>query len=194
MATIQNISSQLQFLERNVGMTPFNIASWRTGVDRNLLLAVASRESNMGMTLDGNYLGDSGYGMGLMQVDRRYHPQFAATVHPGEHSKVVLKGAQILKEELNRFNGNKYAALAAYNTGAGDVQYALQTGTDPDLFTTGKNYAKDVLNRYQIINQIAGNSIAGMDEIVSFFFISALAGTAYLIVKEHKEWQENRNS
>jgi soluble lytic murein transglycosylase-like protein len=188
MANAQHISNQLQFLKRNVGMTPFNIASWRTGIDRNLLLAVASRESNMGMTLDNNYLGDSGYGMGLMQVDRRHHPQFAASVHPGDHSKIVLKGAQILKEEIKRFGGNEYAALAAYNTGASDVQYALRTGTDPDLFTTGKDYAKDTLSRYRLINQVAGNPIAGFDEITSFFFISALAGTSFLIVKEHKGW------
>jgi soluble lytic murein transglycosylase-like protein len=191
MASAANISSQLSYLRQHVGMGPFTVASIRAGVPRNLLLAVASRESHMGQLLDANYLGDGGNGMGIMQIDRRYHPGFAASVHPSDHSKNVLKGAQILKEEISRFNGNVYAALAAYNSGATNVQNAIRYGLDADYYTTGKDYAKDVLSRYEIINQVAEPTMAGWNTALAVIYVSALAGTAYLIVKENKRWNQD---
>lgn len=44
-----------------------------------LLAAFASRESYYGSALDAAMTGDNGNGLGLMQADRRYHAEFAAS-------------------------------------------------------------------------------------------------------------------
>ena len=189
MMTPSQISSQLEFAKSTGSLPAFTAASFRTGVDKNLLLAIASRESHIGQILDGSYLGDGGNGIGLMQVDRRYHPEFAASVRPSDHYKIILKGAQIFKEELNRFDGNTYAALAAYNTGPGDVQKALGRGEDPDIYTTGGDYAKDVLTRYELIKQLNGSSttqLANMDTIAGLILVSAAAGTVFLMSRNSR--------
>ena len=47
------------------------------------------------------------------------------------------------------------ATLSAYNGGEGAVGRALQRGASTDSVTTGKDYARDVLNRASIFaNQI----------------------------------------
>ena len=186
MMSVNDISFQLSYLQSTVGLSPFNTAAFRYGIERNLLLAVASRESHMGRLLDANYLGDHGNGMGIMQIDRRYHPEFAMQIHPGDHTANIQKGAEILREELNRFNGDVYAALAAYNSGAGNVQRAIRYGLDPDYYTTGKDYAKDVLHRYEIINQLAEPTVAdvaSIDAVKFALLVSAAAGMAFYMYR-----------
>jgi hypothetical protein len=39
------------------------------------------------------------------------------------------------------------ATVAAYNCGPGNVRKALEAGADVDSLTTGRDYAKDVLDR-----------------------------------------------
>ncbi|HEY9664753.1 MAG TPA: transglycosylase SLT domain-containing protein, partial [Allocoleopsis sp.] len=39
------------------------------------------------------------------------------------------------------------ATLASYNAGLGNVQAAIREGRDPDYYTTGRDYGRDVLNR-----------------------------------------------
>lgn len=191
MITASNISTQLATLQRQQLLPAFDQAARATGINRNLLLAIASRESNMGLALDSNYLGDGGNGMGLMQIDRRWHPTIAATVNPGDHGQMVLEAAYIFKEELNRFDGDTYAALAAYNTGPADVKKALAAGQDPDRYTTGGNYAKDVLRRWELINtqlpapgfSLSQLSLAGLSPVATVVLLSGLAGTIYVLTK-----------
>jgi soluble lytic murein transglycosylase-like protein len=150
------ISTQLAYAKNSGFMPAFDAAARQTGIDRNLLLAIASRESNMGLALDANWLGDNGNGIGIMQVDRRWHPTYAARYNPQDTTANVRKGAQVLQDYLARFNGNRRYAVAAYNSGPGNVSKALAQGLDPDTYTTGKDYSKDVLQRYDIIRGMGG--------------------------------------
>lgn len=156
MANAITISTELAYAKNGGFMPDFDAAAKRTGIDRNLLLAIASRESNMGLALDSNWLGDNGNGIGLMQVDRRWHPSYATTYSPQDTTANVRKGAQILQDYLYHFDGNQRYALAAYNAGPGNVEKALAQGLDPDAYTTGKDYSRDVLQRYDIIRGMGG--------------------------------------
>lgn len=168
----------------------FNNAANQTGVDRNLLLAVASRESGMGMTLDANYLGDGGNGIGLMQVDRRYHAGYAASHAPSDHEANIMYAAKLLASDLRRFDGNMKYALVAYNAGADDVYTAIENRVDPDLFTTGQDYASDVISRYKVINALGGANERPEEELVALLgltTLSVLTGIAYLVTSKRKQ-------
>lgn len=156
MANTITISTHLAYAKSKGFMPAFDNAAALTGIDRNLLLAVADRESRMGLALDANWLGDYGNGMGLMQVDRNAHPAFAAQHNPRNNRENVLKGAQILKREIDRYGGNLSYALAAYNCGSGGVDAVVARGLPPDACTTGDDYGQDVLNRYKIIRSMGG--------------------------------------
>src|SRR5689334_16553249 len=74
------------------------------------LLAVGSRESNMGGKgyPDGSvqYLrepGDRGNAFGLLQVDKRYFPDWVKSGKWRDARESILKGAQILAEKRNSF-------------------------------------------------------------------------------------------
>lgn len=151
-----SIQTQLTYLMASGLLDAFKRIAAETGVGSNLLLAVASRESNMGMSLDENGLGDSGNGIGIMQIDRRYHPEYARQHSPFDYANNIRKSAYILKKDLQNFGGNKHQALAAYNAGTGSVRQAIIQGLNPDLFTTGQNYAQNVLTRYKLINGLMG--------------------------------------
>lgn len=155
--SVFSLTPQLVYADARGYMPAFTAAARQTGVDRNLLLAVASRESNMGMTL-ANGLGDNGYGIGIMQIDRRAHPQFAATHGGFDARDNVLKGAQILRHNLQTYGGNKLLALDAYNAGTGGVSRALDFGVHPDSYTTGGDYGTDVLNRYHTLKKMSGGT------------------------------------
>jgi soluble lytic murein transglycosylase-like protein len=137
-------------------LSAFSAAARKTGLDRSLLLAVASRESRIGEALSPSGLGDGGNGIGIMQIDRRWHPQFAAVTDALDSWANVQKGAELLNTELNRYGGNLRFALDAYNAGAGNVDKALNRGLDPDSYTTGGNYGRDVISRYRLLQQISG--------------------------------------
>jgi soluble lytic murein transglycosylase-like protein len=158
MANFITLSTELTWAKAQGYMPAFSSAARQTGVDRNLLLAVASRESGIGMSLNPLGLGDSGNGIGIMQIDRRYHPQFAATHSGFAFWDNILKGAQILKNELNKYGGNKQYALDAYNAGSGGVTKAVNRGLSPDYYTTGGDYGSDVLGRYHIMQQLSNKN------------------------------------
>lgn len=154
MVSKLTISTQLTYANLRGYLDAFSYAARATGVDRDLLLAVASRESAIGMTLGPDWLGDSGYGIGLMQIDRRFHERFARTHRPRDNRANVLYAARLLKDLLGRFGGVKKYALAAYNAGPDDVVRALRQGVPVDTYTTGGDYSTDVLSRYRIIKQM----------------------------------------
>jgi hypothetical protein len=104
----------------------------------SLILAVMSRETG-----GKNELGDFGHGRGLMQVDDRTWGGWLSSHNDGMlPDSNIMKGAEILRNNLDAFNGNVRAALAAYNCGGGNVDIS-----NPDSCTTGHNYSADVLNR-----------------------------------------------
>jgi hypothetical protein len=141
------------------------------GVGPDLLLALASRETNMH-----NIVGDGGHGRGWLQIDDRFHLDFLAT-HRGcdsgsftpSHNSAAPKGlvptltaSTLLAIELLRSN-MRFArshgvpeqtvlrfAVAAYNAGPGGALDGFREG-DVDRHTTGGDYAQDVLARKAMI-------------------------------------------
>jgi len=204
MANSISISTHLAYAKASGFMPAFDNAAMQTGIDRNLLLAVADRESLMGLALDSRGLGDNGHGNGLMQVDDRYHGGYTATVSPFDHRANVLKGAQILQAEINRYGGNLNYALPAYNAGSGNVDKAIGRGLSPDAYTTGNDYGRDVLDRYQIIKsmgrteqKVINNRVVTVpgkpedeaQQLIVFSgaaLLSAILGTSYIVTKKFK--------
>lgn len=183
MISLHTIQTQLTYLMASGLLDTFKRIAAESGVDHNLLLAIASRESNMGMNLDENGLGDNGNGIGIMQIDRRYHPEYARQHSPFDHANNIRKSASILKKDLHNFGGNKHQALAAYNAGTGSVRQAIIQGLNPDLFTTGQNYAQNVLTRYKLINALIGATGFTTSQKIGIGAALALgfAGTVYYL-------------
>lgn len=130
-------------------------AAKSTGIPVQILLGKDSREtwlgSYPGLAANGWY-GSDGKSKGISQINVEQHPE-ANLMRGDAHEWFIRMGAELLKTELNRFGGNMKAALAAYNTGPGDVQKALHAGQDPDRYTTHGNYAGDILQRAKIIKK-----------------------------------------
>lgn len=126
------------------------------------LYAIASRESECR-----NVLGDNGNGVGLIQVDVRYHPmarEFRDSGRwVGEPEPLIAYGVALLAEGLRQARAEMpgysrhvhlHVAASAYNCGPTAVGIARQGGRDPDVCTTGANYAHDVLTRMAIFDEL----------------------------------------
>jgi len=178
------ISSQLTFVRIRGLMGYFHDASVRHGVPMALLLAIASRESNMGLNLDANWTGDNGNGIGIMQIDKRYHGDFTDRHANNDHQANINYGAQYLAGLIRQFNGDLNSAVAAYNAGASRVRSAVSSGLPPDMVTTGKDYGSDVLKRKALIESMIGVSKASSLSIVMIPMI--VAGYASYKFLTHK--------
>lgn len=155
MTTQPQISSQLNNATAQGWLPIFRQAARTYGIPLPVLLAVGSRETQLGsdsFVLANNWTGRDGHGKGIMQIDDRYH-MIARLTEPDNHRVLIPYGAKYLKELKDQF-GSLRPALSAYNAGPGDVEFALGMGWDPDRFTTGKDYAKDVLGRAELIKQV----------------------------------------
>jgi spore coat assembly protein SafA len=118
-------------------------SSQKYNVPPEIITAVISRETN-----GRNIIGDGGHGHGLMQIDDRYHGSFLRNNHNGlDPATNIDYGTSIIRDNLNRYNGDFRKALAAYNAGQGNVDRAVANGLSPDAYTTGRNYGADVLQR-----------------------------------------------
>lgn len=145
--------------------TEFSMAEEATGVDALLLAAVCGRESGGGrwLTPEGpGGVGDSGNGLGLMQIDKRYHWEFSQRMRGSKPAwqdaySNILYGAELLSQNLRAFKGDEAGAIAAYNASALRVRRVL--GSLPkdatleariaavDALTTHGDYVEDVLHR-----------------------------------------------
>ncbi|MEE2902339.1 MAG: hypothetical protein VYC39_08415, partial [Myxococcota bacterium] len=146
---IQNLSTMIDRVANRYDIPP------------SILAGIVSRE-----TRGRNVIGDNGHGHGLAQVDSGSFGQWTrnwrASGMPAEEG--LRKGAEIFankREYLrNRFpqltpDELMTATLSAYNAGEGAVGRALQRGVSADSVTTGKDYARDVLNRASVFaNQL----------------------------------------
>lgn len=142
---------------------------WLTAAD---LLGIGSRETN----LDPRYLtitGDHGNGFGLMQVDKRYFPDWVQTGKWRDARECIEKGAEVLaqkraeiiakeghlvtwktsKGQRMSFRGAPFSdeqlrriSIAAYNSGIAAYHHFSTSGL-PDKGTTGRDYSADVLAR-----------------------------------------------
>ena len=160
------LAQQFQYAKANGWLAAFVKAGKDYDFAPSLLMAIASRETNMR-----NIVGDGGHGYGLMQIDIRSFGEWidsGAWRHPVQ---VIEKGAQILDQKMTQihngagrpitvggfnFTGATFptaaaairVAVAAYNSGLW-AYYCFSKGEDPDRLTTGHNYSKDVLARQE---------------------------------------------
>ncbi|XP_075706444.1 lysozyme g-like [Rhinoderma darwinii] len=121
----------------------------KTQMDAALIAGIISRESRAGSALKNGW-GDNNNCFGLMQVDKRYHKIMGAW-NSEQH---IIQGAEILKSMYGAIK-KKFpsaskemllkGAIAAYNTGPDRVKNL----NDVDAYTTGKDYANDVVARAQ---------------------------------------------
>ena len=171
----------------------FEKSGGRHGLHPLLLAAICDRESGGGVYLwpkgpagTGDWVlrlntatgrmervGDMGHGLGLMQIDRRWHPEFAAhRLQDGrfawqvpEHN-IEYATAKVLRPALDAL-GDLHLAVSAYNCGVGGVRKALKklrAGADihaqrlkADSATTHRNYSADVMMRFACFEATARN-------------------------------------
>lgn len=96
-----------------------------------------------------------GFGRGLMQIDFDAH-EFARSENWKDPKKNICYGCSVLRSFSNYIkrtfpNMSEHdqfrASIASYNCGPGNVAKAINKRLDPDSYTTGKDYSKDVLER-----------------------------------------------
>ncbi len=149
---------------------------WCTTAD---LMGIGSRETN----LDPIYLtktGDHGNGFSIMQIDKRYFPDWVAAGGWRDAEQSIEKGAQVLtqkraeiikslghvkawrtsKGQAMRFTGAPFTdaqlhriSIAAYNSGIAAYHH-FSVSRDPDKGTTGRDYSKDVLARSALFDHL----------------------------------------
>ncbi len=145
-----------------VGDIALACESRRPPEDTALIVAIGLRETILGTAPDYVHAdperpymgtGDGGHGRGLFQLDDRgpfkhlvpalgedWTPfiQACCAIAVIEDARRSL--ADLVDDELY-----ERAVVAAYNCGAGAARLALRAGKDPDFWTTGRDYGRDVL-------------------------------------------------
>jgi soluble lytic murein transglycosylase-like protein len=112
-------------------------ASQKEGVDGNLLRAVAAQESGFRPCA----VSPKG-AMGMMQLMPATARELGVR-DPFDPGESLISGAHLLKQLLERFNGDTALALSAYNAGAHRVE---ESGGIPDIPET-IHYVAQILNR-----------------------------------------------
>lgn len=128
-----------------------------TGEDPFVLAAIAERESLYGRALDAQGRGDGGRAYGVFQVDERYHREFVESGGWRDPTKSAVYAAKLLAANREALGGPvalefgpemvERAVIAAYNASVNSVLRGLREARDPDKYTTGGNYSRDVLAR-----------------------------------------------
>lgn len=131
-------------------ITKFDMVASRNDLPPALLAALASRETDMGSTMDSNGYTDNGNVYGVLAIDRRV---WRLDTNGGPYSLGhINQGAEILKENFNRVKSKHpqwsienqlQGAIVAYNAGLGNVLSI----SNIDIGTTGNDYSSDVLAR-----------------------------------------------
>lgn len=141
----------------------FTTIERRYGLQRGVLLAIASRETNMS-----DVVGDGGHGRGLFQIDDRYHRRWLCNHKACEDGKTPPVGYAAdyagrllagLKKQLRKRGvpaGKVWkVATSAYNAGLTGALNGYKQGNS-DLFTANRNYGRDVQARRRVIVRILG--------------------------------------
>ena len=116
----------------------FQEASAKYDVDINLLKAIAKAESGF----DASATSSAG-AMGIMQLMPATAKALGISDAYDAHDN-IMGGAQVIAQNLKKYNGDISLALAAYNAGSGNVD--KYGGIPP--FTETQNYVKKVLEYY----------------------------------------------
>lgn len=117
----------------------FEEAAQKYNVDVNLLKAIAKQESNFNPSAK-----SSAGAMGVMQLMPSTAKSLGITDAYNAHDN-IMGGAQVIAQNLKKYNGDVSLALAAYNAGSGNVD--KYGGIPP--FKETQNYVKKVLSYYQ---------------------------------------------
>lgn len=163
--------------EANKYLDPIKAAASKYGLNPSLICAIGSRESRWGLILkpkgptgtgdgarrSGKLPPDGqGWGRGLMQIDYAAH-KFAQTgdwQDPAANIDygcgVLMAAHDFLHKRFPEIKGENLlrAAVAAYNTGPGNVAKSLKAGLDVDKTTAGGDYSKDVMGRAAAIQHL----------------------------------------
>jgi hypothetical protein len=171
--TEEDLRKQFQRAKKNGWLQIFKRAAETYRFTPELIMAIASRETNMR-----NVIGDGGHGYGIMQIDDRSFPEWC---HSGLWKDVaagIQKGALVLQSKLETirngqgkrlsvggklFTGKKdltktellTTAVAAYNSGLW-AYYDLSKTGDPNRHTTGRDYSADTMRRAQVFRKFLG--------------------------------------
>ena len=152
--TPEEARSQFDAAKANSILGDIQQAAEQFALPVDLLLAIASRETNIT-----NELGDGGHGVGVMQIDVRYHPIAQQMIVNGRWQKpagrlaLIRQGAKILagnvaaaQDHIHDPNQALRVATAGYNCGIHNAIVGHYEG-DCDAYTTGHNYSADVFAR-----------------------------------------------
>lgn len=151
--TEADLQSEMQNAISSGWMPHFEAAAQAHGFPVELLLAIASRETNMrnikADRRDGVY-----HGYGVMQVDIGTDPGFCNNWTPEDIQSSIECGAKVLARKRDYLASKGITDLAAiaaaYNTGEGNVVRSIASGAHFDQTTTGGNYGRDVLARMDV--------------------------------------------
>ena len=116
----------------------FEEASKTYGVDIKLLKAIAKQESNF----NANATSKSG-AMGIMQL-MPFTAKELGIDDAYDAKSNIMGGAKLIAKLLDKYDGNKTLALAAYNAGSSNVD--KYGGVPP--FNETQNYVRKVLSYY----------------------------------------------
>lgn len=120
-------------------------ASKKYGVDQNLILAIIKQESNF----DSSAVSSAG-ATGLMQLMPENF-SYTGISNPYDINENINGGTKLLKEYLDKYNGNIEMALMAYNGGPGTMQ-KRGVSTSSDLYKMPEetqNYVPRVMGYYK---------------------------------------------
>jgi peptidoglycan hydrolase-like protein with peptidoglycan-binding domain len=164
----QDLTGQVDTARSNGWLPLMAAAEKRHKLPAGLLLAIASRETNMR-----DVVGDGGHGRGLFQIDDRWQKtwlsqhgalgagqtpkiadatEFAADMLAGNIAYGKQKGVRAA--DLVKF------ACSAYNAGPGGAWTGYQAG-DSDKQTANGDYGSDVVGRLAAIQGLNGGGQAG---------------------------------
>jgi hypothetical protein len=145
-------------------------AEQRHSLSAGLLLAIASRETNMT-----DEVGDEGHGRGLFQIDDRSHADFLAREGaggPGATPPIPAAADYAASMLASSLAGGKSSGVAAnmlvkfacsaYNAGMGNAWSGYHDHGDSDRFTTGGDYGQDVIERLAAIAAELGQGSGGV--------------------------------
>jgi hypothetical protein len=159
--------SQFEYARKQGWLPFFKEASLKFNFPVALLMAIASRETNM-KNIRGDFRGGQYHGFGPMQVDIGTEPAWIASGAWRDSRQAILKGTEILarkRTQMNTLAGRRTAIggkpftvpvvrsedylkvlVPMYNSGMWPL-YHYSRGEAPDATTTGHNYGADVLQK-----------------------------------------------
>ncbi len=166
--TADQLAQQVALARSRGWLPPIARAEKRHKLPQGMLLAIASRETNMQ-----DIVGDGGHGRGLFQIDDRFHGDWLRKHGaPGAGTTPRIKdaadyAAAMLASNLAYGQKKKVGedqqvrfAASAYNAGCGGAFTGFQSG-NCDLKTTGGDYGADVLERLAAIQGKNGGDPTG---------------------------------